>query len=532
MSEPTHPGERELQEGEEQAPSGARAMAVVRWAIVALMAIVAAASILYYFDRMPRAGSAAKARYYCPMHPNIVQDLPGDCPICGMSLVPATAGAPTAAAPAPPKHDKPSYSCPMHSQIAEEKPGDCPICGMKLVPAKPGAEKPAANPKHAGDGKPLYVCPMHPAETSTDPAARCSICKMRLEPRSASKEDQVPGVVPVDIAPDRVQLIGMRTAKALRQSLTGELRTVGYVSASEKGIATITTRFAGWIEKLHVNQTGEHVARGQVLATVYSPQLLQAQQELLAARRWRGGATAQADASGAGLEADAARRLELLGISREEIADVLRSGQPLRALRIRASVSGHVTQKNVFAGAYVQPGTTLFELADLSSVWVLAAVYEHEIGRVRIGQNARLDVPAYPGEGFTGKVQFIYPTLDAATRTLRVRIVLPNRALKLKPGMYGTARLELDRAEGVVVPREAVVDTGEVQYVFIALEGGRFRPRKVTLGARVDDKVQIVSGLAEGETVVTTGNFLVDSESRLRAAIHGMAGGAHDARAK
>jgi Cu(I)/Ag(I) efflux system membrane fusion protein len=325
------------------------------------------------------------------------------------------------------------------------------------------------------------------------------------------------------ISPERIQLMGMKTARAVRESLSPELRTVGFVSANEQGIAMIHTRFSGWIEDLRVSQTGQPVRRGEVVATVYSPDLLAAQQEYLNAVRWQGGEARSADSEKLTntLAADARRRLELLGISDQDIAAVAKSGKPLRAMSIRSPVAGFVTEKNALQGQFVTPDTTLFTVADLSTVWVVADVYEYEVARVRVGQTAQLKLAAYPGEVFKGRVEFIYPTLDPQTRTLKVRIAFKNPGMKLRPGMYGDVFLDLGASEGVVVPSDAVVNTGDAQYVFVVLGEGRFAPRPVQVGARGDGKVAVLSGVRAGDEVVTTANFLVDSESRMRAAIEG-----------
>ena len=433
-----------LQEGEEEAPPGVRLAAIVRWSIVIAMALVATASLLYYFGAFSPAGdsSSGKTVYYCPMHPSVVQDHPGECPICNMTLVPKEAGA----------------------QI-------------------------------------------HPsAETS---------------PASTG----VPGLVPVELTAERIQLLGMRTAVAKRELLNPEIRTVGFVTASEPGLVEVHTRFSGWVEQLLVSQTGAKVSSGQVLATIYSPELLAAQQELLNALRWsgeRGAGSQESHDLTAGLAEDARHRLELLGIAAQEIDGIVRTGKARRALPIRSPANGHVTRKDAVQGVFVQPGAKLFELADLSTVWVLAEVYEYEVGRVRLQQKARLQLASYASQGFEGKVEFINPTLDPDTRTLRVRLVFQNPDLKLRPGMYGDVVIKAEQTEGLVVPSESVVDTGEVQYAFVAREGGRFEPRKVRLGMRSGPDVEILDGLSEGETVVTTANFLIDSESRLRAAIEGL----------
>jgi len=204
---------------------------------------------------------------------------------------------------------------------------------------------------------------------------------------------------------------------------------------------------------------------------------------------------------------------------------VLRTGKAVEAIAIRSPVAGYVVGKNAVAGAAIQPGTVLFQIADLSEVWVTADVYEQDISRVQVGQRARLELSSFPGETHTGKVKFIYPVLDSGNRTLKLRLEFKNRfdrnGPRLKPGMYGTVYLDLPATSGLMVPAEAIVDTGEMHYLFVAQQGGHFEPRMVKTGSRVKDQVEVVSGVAEGETVVTTGNFLVDSESRLRAAIEG-----------
>lgn len=426
---------------DEEPPRGVRAAAILRWLIISTMAAAAIGSLAFYLGwfepSTTGSSSAADTIYYCPMHPGHKQDHPGDCPICGMTLVP--------------------------------------------MPKEHGAAVP-----------------------------------------SNESPNTVPGLVPVDLTPDRIQNMGMRTARVTREPLESAIRTVGIITADEQGLAEIHTRFSGWIQTLAVSRTGEKVTRGQVVATIYSPELFAAQQELLNAVRWAQEPTIE------GLEKDARTRLELLGIDKRDIGEIERTGKPLREIKLRSPVNGHVIRRNVIEGAYVQPGTALLAIADLSTVWVIADVYEYEASRVHQGMRATIAFPAYPSEKFSGKVTFLYPTVDPSTRTLRVRIELENDDLRLRPGMYGDVGLETDREEqGLVVPAEAVVDTGEVQYLFVAREGGRFEPRRVELGASGDDKVQITDGVTEGEIVVTTANFLIDSESRLRAAIQGEgAGGA------
>ena len=456
---------------EDRIPPGVGTMSVIRWGLVLVMGLVAALSIAYATGAMAKislggAHADHASLYYCPMHPSVVQDHPGECPICSMTLVPKPEG---------------------------------------------GASK-----------------KMKPA---TKPAAAM------MAPATEAKP--VPGLADIDLPADRIQLIGMRTAKVERAKLAESLRTVGVIAANERGLSEISVRFSGWVQQLMVSETGQRVRRGEVLANVYSPEVLRAEQEYLTARGWEvkaGGAVDPTAAPhhgegspGAGMQgsmaADARHRLELLGIAAPEIEAMASRGKAGDSVPIRSPSDGYVTARNIVPGAAIQAGAPLFEVADLSKVWFLADIFEQDAARLRIGQKATLDLAAYPGEPFTGRVQFVYPTLNTATRTLRVRLEFANRTgaggVKLRPGMYGNVALELPSASGLLIPSEALVDTGENQYVFVAKAEGHFEPRLVKVGARAGDKVQVSQGVAEGETVVTTGNFLLDSESRLRAAIDG-----------
>ncbi len=427
-----------LPEGEEAPPPGVRTMAVVRWALVGLMALAAMAAWIHPLVVAPPSVRAA-AQYQCPMHPSVITAQPGACPICGMDLV--------------------------RVDGESTRAGSAPAAG-------------------------------------------------------------VPGLVPIDLTPERIQLIGMRTGPVAREKLWPALRTVGFVTADEGGIAIVAARFPGWIEQLLVTQSGTYVKKGQPLVRIYSPDLIAAQQAYLNAIRWESEkSTAPAQGTSV-IERDARARLQLTGMSDEDIDELARTRQPMRALFARSPAGGYVGKKTAVTGLYVQPGAELFEIADLSTVWVIADVYESEIDRVRVGQKATIAVPAVSGLHFAGQVSFVYPAISAGSRTLQVRIAVRNPGLRLRPGMFANVTLDLGAVEGLVVPSEAVVDTGEYQYVFVARQGGRFEPRRLRLGSRGDGKVQVLEGVAEGETVVTTANFLVDSESRLRAAIEGFAGGA------
>jgi Cu(I)/Ag(I) efflux system membrane fusion protein len=504
-----------LPEGEERPPPGTRPAAIVRWALVAVMALAAGGAWVYHASSGGGL-TGAEVRYHCPMHPTIVQARKGECPICGMDLVPVSQAAAAPAAPATPPPAA-AYACPVHPSLTSTAPDQpCPVCGAKRV-AKPAAAAPAA------DGAARFTCPMHPAFVTADPKARCPECGMKLVPRGAdaAAADAVPGLPAVELSADRIQLIGMKTAVAARQPLPASIRTPAFVAPTEGGVVSVTARYTGWIESTAVDETGRAVEKGEILATVYSPELTAALQSLAAAAKWSGrtggaGAPAQGDPS-----RDARLRAELLGLARQDVDAIAASGEIPQTVPIRSPVRGHVARRSAVRGGYVTPGTELFQIADLSRLWAVADVYETELSRVKVGQPAALEVPAWPGERFAGRITFVSPALDAGSRTLQARIELRNPGLKLRPGMYGDVTIDLGAETAVTVPADALVDTGELQYVFVSRGNGRFEPRRVRAGWRGGGQVALLSGVAEGERVVTTANFLLDSESRLRAAIGG-----------
>ena len=325
------------------------------------------------------------------------------------------------------------------------------------------------------------------------------------------------GRVPVDIDAGTLQELGIRLELVGRESLTQEVRAVATVVTDESRISHVHTRVAGWVEQLHVNTTGEMVRAGQPLARIFSQELLSSQTEYLAARKntAASGITSVVVASGR-------TRLTVLGMTPAEIDAIEQTGEPKRLFTVAAPRSGVVVNRGVTVGTSVDPSTTLLTIADLSRVWILAEVPEANIPAVRIGTLAQLDFPASSRAPFSARIDFIYPTLTERTRTLRVRLSAANPGGTLRPGLYGTVAFESAGPQVITVPRDAVVDTGLQQHVFVAT-GDRFEPRAVTLGVQSADRVEVRTGLKEGERIVAAGVFLLDSESRLRAT--GSAGG-------
>ena len=330
--------------------------------------------------------------------------------------------------------------------------------------------------------------------------------------------------VPIEVAPATLTELGVGVEEVRRESLTRTIDAVATIAPDESRVSHVHTRVAGWLEYLDVNTTGEVVRAGQPIARVFSQELLSSQSEYLAARQ----ATAASGITSA-VVAGGRTRLAVLGMTAAEITAIEESGQPRRLVTIVAPRGGVVVNRGVTAGTAVDPSMTLLTIADLSRVWVFAEVPEADIPAVRRGGTARLEFPGSGHAAFTARVDFVYPTLTERTRTLRVRFSVANAHSMLRPGLYGTAAFDVAGPPVVTVPRDAIVDTGRQQHVFVALNG-RFEPRPVTLGARLADRVEIRSGLHNGDRIVSAGVFLLDSESRLRAT-GGMAGShAHHAR--
>jgi RND family efflux transporter MFP subunit len=392
-----------------------------------------------------------------------------------------------------------------------------------------GAEKAPPSDAVAGERRVLYYRnPMDPSVTSPTPAK--DAMGMEYIPVYADEGQPetgfVEGFASVTIGSQGLRLAGVQTAVAKHGVLARSTRTVGLVTADETRIRHVHTKISGWVEKLYVNYTGQQVHAGQPILALYSPELLASQEEFLraraAAREFSHSSLPEVRSGGEDLLRAARRRLELFDVPQRLIAALEETGKARRTVPLLAPVSGYVTAKDVFEGQEIGPGMELFTITDLSRVWVEAEFYEYEAHLLRVGQEVRVSAPFDPHVLREGRVTYIYPTLDPASRTLKVRIEFPNPDLALKPGMYADIQADLDRHQGIVVPDSSIIDTGDRQIVFVERQDGLFEPRQVRIMTRSGGEVLILEGVAEGETVVIRANFLIDSESRLRAAILAM----------
>lgn len=508
--------------------------------------------------------------FVCSMHPNIASEGIGSCEICGMDLSKLEGHA--AGTPLPPLgniyvspddpmyihegpgkdprtgsnfvpitespiYDPPAardenhkdsnekqelqidasslYTCGMHPDVLEEEPGTCPICGMDLTPLKTSSSK-----RSKGDRVIAYwVAPMDPNFISKKPGK--SPMGMDLVP--VYEDELKEGVVAID--PVTIQSIGVTTKVVETIDLSTQIRSNGIVTIAEDAEYRINPKFSGWIEKLFVARTGDVVEAGDPLLEIYSPELVSAQEEYLLAMRnadiLSGSSIERIKSSAADLLAAARRRLELWDIDSSQIEELQRTGKAKRTLTIYSPIKGIVLHKNAVEGAAVKAGMDLYRIADLSTIWVNAQVYEHELPWLKKnGSRVTIRSSYDPNLHLKGQIDYLYPYLNAKTRTANIRIVVSNPRLDLRPDMYVDVILDAQSVNNsVVIPKNAVIRSGERDIVFVALGEGRFMPREVKLGLETNEYYEVIDGLASGTSVVTSAQFLLDSEAKLLEAI-------------
>ncbi len=349
-----------------------------------------------------------------------------------------------------------------------------------------------------------------------------------LTMESIKKEGKVREIAPgaVQISPERQQLIGVRFGTVEKRPLQKVIRTVGRIDYDEKRIGIVSPKISGWIEDLYVDFTGRFVRKGEALLTVYSPELVSTQEEYLLAlkarKEWSKSTFAEVSEGGNLLAESARRRLKLWDITDAQIKALAESGEPKKTMTLFSPFTGYVLEKMVNQGQFVNAGMALYKIADLSVVWLIADIYEYELPAIRLGQQASIQMAYYPGEIFTGKAIYIYPYLDPQTRTAKVRYEFANPHGKLKPEMFTNVEITVRLGDRLAVPEGAVIDTGVRKVVIVDRGAGYFEPREVRLGMKAGEVFEVVDGLKAGERVVTSANFLIDSESKLKEAVSGM----------
>lgn len=473
--------------------------------------------------------------------PNHEQAPPADAPPA-QTTVPSTKSSPASTL----------YACPMHPQQTSHQPGRCPICNMFLTPQQPAehnhdhanaeTQQPTSNKGHThnlatvqlSQPKPLisapaaahathqYVCPMHPQIVS-DEAGTCPICGMNLE--RVELEAQSSEEISINVSGDMQQALALRTAPVKRGTLWKYVRTVGEVEYDQGQISHIHARVNGWIETLKVQSAGEKITKGQLLYEIYSPELINAQDDYLLAlatlkQSRHSSATSDSSQSYQELVRKAGLRLELLGLTQQQIQHLADSGKTRYRVPFYAKQDGVVKALNVREGMYIQPQTEMMSLVDLSRVWVIADVFENQQSWLAVGQEAEISLPALNIRDIKGRVDYIYPELDPVTRSLRVRIVLDNPKAALRPNTL--ARVALfggAKRQALTIPREALIQTGKANRVIIKQADNRFSVRQVKVGMQSQGKAEIISGLELGEQVVISGQFLLDSEASLKGSL-------------
>ena len=424
------------------------------------------------------------------------------------------------------------WTCGMHPEVIVDEPGQCPKCGMNLVPVKQPGNKQAAvqtaSQKSQGERKILFwQAPMNPTEIYDRPGK--SAMGMDLIPVYEDEAGMGSGGI-VSIDPVTVQNMGVRTAPVERIDFTRVIRTVGKVDYNEETLYLVNTKISGWVEKLYVNFTGEFVKKGDPLLEIYSPELVTTQEEyLLAVKNQELVANSNFESIREGAETllkSTRKRLQYWDIPQSEIDRLEKTREVKKTVLLESPANGIVVHKNAVEGANVKSGMDLYQIADLSAVWAHASIYDYEVPWIKEGQSAEMELSYLPGKKFKGRVSFVYPYLREKARDVHVRLVFSNPGFELKPGMYVNVQLQGKTLPNtMVVPSEAVIRSGERSVVFVVREAGKFEPREIRIaeeGGLGNRYVRVISGLLGEEVVVTSAQFMLDSESRLQEAIQKM----------
>ena len=451
---------------------GAALWAVAGAALV--LGIGLASGLIHVGDSSPEA-EGGRRLWTCGMHPEVIQDEPGLCPICHMELTPMGEEPVASQEPASGGSANGLWTCPMHSMIKEPEPGACPICAMDLVPVDPGQE--ASGPE-------------------------------------------------VSVAPDVVQRMNVRTTRVERRDLMRTIRTVGHLDYDQEGMVSVTTRYEGFVERVYVHSDGEQVRRGQPLFDVYAPELVQTQEELLAAVRYARrlvDTDAESRRRAEAMVEAARRRLEAWEMPEKQIEAIESSGEVVRTVTVSSPVTGVVMRRlHGLQGMAIRPGVEALHVAHFSTLWLTVEVFEHQLAWIEAGDQAEIRFDYFPGEVFTAAVRTVEPEVSPQTRSVELVLEVPNPDGQLRVGMYATVEFRpVVVRDAVAVPAGAVIRSGERNVVVVALGEGRFVPREVRLGLEADGYVQVLQGIEAGEEIATSAQFLLDSESRLRAAVAG-----------